>query len=66
MALICTFKLLILQGIFKIQVLLKSKNEKPEGGGRKKKKKVKVQNMLRPEWNAWGMEAGHSVTEAAG
>lgn len=28
MAFICTFKLLILQGIFKIQVLLKSKNEK--------------------------------------
>lgn len=30
MAFICTFKLLILQGIFKIQVLLKSKNEKKQ------------------------------------
>lgn len=38
MALLCTFKLLILQGIFKIQVLLKSKNEKQEE--KKKKKKV--------------------------
>lgn len=35
MAFICTFKLLILQGIFKIQVLLKSKNEKKQ---QKKKK----------------------------
>lgn len=34
MAFICTFKLHILQEIFKIQVLLKSKNEKT---GEKKK-----------------------------
>ena len=44
MAFLCTLKLLILQRIFKIQVLLKTRDEKQEGKD--------VENMLRPEWNA--------------
>lgn len=51
---------LFLQGIFKIQVLLKWKNEKT-GTEKKKKKRKKVQNVLRPEWNASGMEARHFI-----
>lgn len=42
MAFICTFKLLILQGIFKIQVLLKSKNGKKQKNRREEKKKYKT------------------------
>lgn len=44
MAFICTLKLLILQPIFKIQVLLKTRDEKQEDKD--------VENMLRPERNA--------------
>lgn len=47
MAFICTFKLLILQEIFKIQVWLKKKRKE-----KKTEERKIVKNMLRPEWNA--------------
>lgn len=67
MAFICTLTLLILQGIFKIQVPLKSRRVEGnggEGGVIKERKRIKKQNknMLRPEWNASGTEARHFVT----
>lgn len=56
---IFTFMLLILQGIFKIQVQLKSRVR--VGGwqwsSQKEENVLKNKNTLRPEWNASGTEA---------